>query len=54
VEFLDDYMHVIMFVVGVLFLCVGFFFVSLTVGLIGTGITLLTLSLLLFKARERG
>ncbi|GED82661.1 hypothetical protein LCU01_15690 [Latilactobacillus curvatus] len=53
-SFLDNYAHVIMFIVGVLFLCIGYFSISLSVGLIGTGATLLTLSLLLFKMRERG
>lgn len=51
---LDKYAHVIMFMTGVLFLCIGYFSISITVGLIGTGATLLTLSLLLFKMRERG
>ena len=54
VSFLDNYAHAIMFIVGVLFLCIGYFSISITVGLIGTGATLLTLSLLLFKMRERG
>ncbi|MFV1023761.1 MULTISPECIES: hypothetical protein [Latilactobacillus] len=51
---LDKYAHVIMFMIGVLFLCIGYFSISKSVGLIGTGATLLTLSLLLFKMRERG